>query len=105
MSRPLFLGVDGGGTKTQFVLVDRDGNLAASYEGTTSYHLQIGIDGLRDVLANGLAALFGHAGIDGNAITHAFFGIPAYGEDGEAQRLLDALPGPLLGHGRYRCGK
>jgi N-acetylglucosamine kinase-like BadF-type ATPase len=36
MTAPLFLGVDGGGTKTRFVLVDRDGNLVASHEGPTS---------------------------------------------------------------------
>jgi N-acetylglucosamine kinase-like BadF-type ATPase len=104
MSRTLFLGVDGGGTKTQFVLVDRDGNLIASHEGPSSYHLEIGIDGLRDVLAGGLAALFGRAAIDGSAIAHAFFGLPAHGEDSVAQVLLDALPEPLLGHRRYRCG-
>jgi N-acetylglucosamine kinase-like BadF-type ATPase len=104
MSRTLFLGVDGGGTKTQFVLVDGDGNLAASYEGPSSYHLEIGIDGLRNVLANGLAALFRQAGIDGSAVAYAFFGIPAHGEDSTAQVLLDAMPEPLLGHRRYRCG-
>jgi N-acetylglucosamine kinase-like BadF-type ATPase len=104
MSRTLFLGVDGGGTKTHFALVDGDGNLAASYEGPTSDHLQIGMDGLRDVLTDGLAALFGQAGIDGSAIAHAFFGLPAHGEDSAAQVLLDALPEPLLGHHRYRCG-
>ena len=43
MIRTLFLGVDGGGTKTRFVLVDSDGNLAATHEGPTSYHLQIGM--------------------------------------------------------------
>ena len=37
-------------------------------------------------------------------IAHAFFGIPAHGEDSEAQVLLDAMPEPLLGHRRYRCG-
>jgi N-acetylglucosamine kinase-like BadF-type ATPase len=104
MGRTLFLGVDGGGTKTHFVLVELYGNLAASYEGPTSYHLQIGIDGLRDVLSDGLAALFGQAGIDGSAIAHAFFGLPAHGEDSVARVLLDALPEPLLGHRRYRCG-
>lgn len=104
MSLPLFLGVDGGGTKTRFVLVDRDGNLLASQQGPGSYHLEIGMDGLRAVLAEGLAALFGQAGIDGGAIAHAFFGIPAYGEDSVAQPLLDAMPEPLLGHRRYRCG-
>jgi N-acetylglucosamine kinase-like BadF-type ATPase len=104
MSGMLFLGVDGGGTKTDFVLVDGDGNLVASHEGAASYHLEIGIDGLRRVLADGLDALFGGAGIDGSAIAHAFFGLPAYGEDSAAQPLLDALPAPLFGHHRYRCG-
>jgi N-acetylglucosamine kinase-like BadF-type ATPase len=104
MPGPLFLGVDGGGTKTQFVLVDRDGNLVASHEGPTSDHLQVGIEGVRNVLADGLGALFRQARIDGGAVTHAFFGLPCYGEDGEAQVRLDALPEAPLGHRRYRCG-
>jgi N-acetylglucosamine kinase-like BadF-type ATPase len=102
--RTLFLGVDGGGTKTYFVLVDSDGNLAAAHEGPTSYHLQIGMDGVRGVLADGLAALFGQARIDGRAVGHAFFGLPGHGEDSAAQVLLDAMPEALLGHRRYHCG-
>jgi N-acetylglucosamine kinase-like BadF-type ATPase len=101
---PLFLGIDGGGSKTHVVLVDRDGNLIASHLGPTSYHLEIGIDGLREVLRAGLAAVFGQAGVDGGAVTHAFFGLPAHGEDSAVQGKLDALPEPLLGHRRYRCG-
>lgn len=104
VSVPLFLGIDGGGTKTQFVLVDGDGKLLGSHAGSSAYHLEVGLDGVRRVLAEGLAALFGQAGIDGSAITHAFFGIPAHGEDSEAQAVLDAMPEPLLGHRRYRCG-
>jgi N-acetylglucosamine kinase-like BadF-type ATPase len=104
VSRTLFLGVDGGGTKTHFVLVDRDGNLAAWCEGPTSYHLEVGMDGVRDVLTDGVAALLRQAGIDGSAIGYAFFGLPAHGEDSVAEALLDALPEPLLGHRRYRCG-
>jgi len=103
-TRTFFLGVDGGGTKTRFVLVDGDGKLAAWHEGPTSYHLQIGIGSVRGVLADGLAALFGQAKIDGSAIAHAFFGFPGHGEDSTAQALLDGLPQPLLGHRRYRCG-
>jgi N-acetylglucosamine kinase-like BadF-type ATPase len=104
MSDNFFLGVDGGGTKTRFILVDGDGKLAAAYEGPTSDHLQVGIDGVRDVLAGGVAALFREAGMDGSSIAYAFFGLPAYGEDSAAQVLLDGLPEPLLGHRRYRCG-
>lgn len=104
MSLRFYLGVDGGGTKTDFVLVDSNGNLAASCQGPGAYHLEIGIDGLRDMLREGLATLYRQAGIERSAVTYAFFGIPAYGEDSAAQALLDAIPQPLLGHGRYRCG-
>jgi N-acetylglucosamine kinase-like BadF-type ATPase len=104
MSRSLFLGVDGGGTKTRFVLVDSDGNLVAAHEGPGSYHVEIGLERLRAVLADGLAAVLARAGSDRGTIGYAFFGIPAYGEDSDAQPLLDAMPEPLLGHRRFRCG-
>ncbi len=103
MSRSLFLGVDGGGTKTDFVLVDGVGNLAA-HQGPGAYHLEIGIAGLRDMLREGLATLFRQAGVDGSAVTYAFFGIPAHGEDSATEVLLDAMPEALIGHRRYRCG-
>src|SRR5262245_55803610 len=104
MSGDLFLGVDGGGTKTHFALVDRDGNRVGLHEGPGAYHLEIGMDGLRDVLRDGLDALFVGAGIERSAIAHAFFGIPAYGEDSAAQPSLDAMPEALLRHRRYGCG-
>jgi len=104
VSEKLFLGVDGGGTKTHFVLMNHEGTTVASSEGPSSYHPQIGIDGLRDVLANGIAAACGRAGIRASEVAYAFFGIPAHGEDSGLQPQLDALPGPLLGHARYACG-
>jgi N-acetylglucosamine kinase-like BadF-type ATPase len=104
MSGSFFLGVDGGGTKTRFVLVDGDGKVAAAHEGPTSDHLQVRIDGVREVLADGLAALFREAGGNASAVAYGFFGLPAHGEDSAAQVLLDGVPEPLLGHRRYRCG-
>jgi N-acetylglucosamine kinase-like BadF-type ATPase len=104
VGKTLFLGVDGGGTKTELVLLDCNGNLVASQSGPSCDYLQIGLGGVRDVLATGLSALFAHAGIAAGAIAHAFFGLPAHGEDAAAQRVLDALPQSLLGHRRYRCG-
>ena len=104
MKASLLLGVDGGGTKTGFVLVDRDGRVAASHQEAGSYYLQIGFDGLREVLARGLAAVLAKAGVSHEAIEHAFFGLPAYGEDSSLQTEFDQLPLALLGHHRYRCG-
>jgi N-acetylglucosamine kinase-like BadF-type ATPase len=104
MTRSLLLGVDGGGTKTDFVLIDREGHIAAQHREAGAYHLQIGIDGLREVIGRGLAAIFGKLAISGDAIEHAFFGLPAYGEDNAIQPRLDAMPADFLGHRRYRCG-
>ncbi|MGE3871007.1 MAG: N-acetylglucosamine kinase, partial [Pseudorhodoplanes sp.] len=104
MAPVYFLGVDGGGPKTQFVLVDSNGNLLGSVIGEGSYHLEIGMEGLRQVLATGVADVLAQATVDAGRIAHAFFGIPAYGEDSEAQVLLDAMPEALLGHRRYRSG-
>jgi N-acetylglucosamine kinase-like BadF-type ATPase len=104
MEPKFFLGVDGGGTKTQFVLVDSAGNVLGTVTGEGSYHLEIGMAGLRRVLATGVADVLAQAEVDAGRIAHAFFGIPAYGEDSEAQVALDAMPEALLGHRRYRCG-
>src|SRR5690349_15346268 len=104
MAPTYFLGVDGGGTKTQFVVIDRDGHLAASVDGPGSYHLEIGMDGLRQVLTRGVTDALARAAIGADQIAYAFFGLPAHGEDSDAQPVMDEMPAALLGHRRYRCG-
>lgn len=100
----LFLGVDGGGTKTEFILIDAAGQLLARHQTATSYYLQIGLDGLRDLLRDGVAATLAAADTGAEALTYAFFGLPAYGEDSAIDPRLDTLPETILGHRRYRCG-
>lgn len=104
LSRGLYLGVDGGGTKTMFVLIDPDGHVVAEHQGGTSYYLQIGFDGLHHVLSQGVQAVLATARASAGDIIHAFFGLPAHGEDSEAQGLLDIMPEAVLGHRRYVCG-
>jgi len=99
----MFLGVDGGGTKTAFALIDRQGQVLAHNEQSSAYYLEVGMEGAADVLARGCAALFAAAGVTANDVTFAFFGLPAYGEDRAVQAQLDALPRAVLGHGRYLC--
>jgi len=100
----MFLGVDGGGTKTAFALIDRQGQVLARHEESSAYYLEVGMDGAAAVLARGCARLFAAAGVTANDVAFAFFGLPAYGEDRVVQPQLDALPRAVLGHGRYLCG-
>ena len=99
-----FLGVDGGGTKTAFVLIDRAGRELARHEGGSSYHIQIGVESLHTLLHDGVHAVLGKAGVSANDVVFAFFGLPAHGEDSQVQPFLDVIPEAVLGHRRYACG-
>lgn len=92
----LFLGIDGGGTKTAFVLIDAHGRLLARHEATTSYYLEIGFDALRRLLHAGVQAALHQAGAVAGDVDHAFAGLPAHGEDSGLLAAFDALLAGLL---------
>lgn len=101
----IFLGVDGGGTKTALGLLSGQGELVAQRETSASYLAGppgVGPRHVTGVLAEAVPALCTAAGIDPSMIDFAFFGIPAYGELSADQPLLDAAPRGILGHDHYR---
>jgi N-acetylglucosamine kinase-like BadF-type ATPase len=99
-----FLGVDGGGTKTEFVLIDETGRVLAKHQEGSAYYLEIGLDGLESMLAGGIAATLKQASVTGSQLTFAFVGIPAYGEDSRLLERLNSAASPALARGIYRCG-
>nr|WP_315400316.1 BadF/BadG/BcrA/BcrD ATPase family protein [uncultured Duganella sp.] len=100
----MFLGVDGGGTKTAFALIDGAGQVLARHQESSAYYIEVGIGGVAAMLARGCDALLAAAGVKASDVAFSFFGLPAYGEDRTVQPLLDALPRAVLGHDRYLCG-
>jgi N-acetylglucosamine kinase-like BadF-type ATPase len=100
----MFLGVDGGGTKTAYALVDAEGRLRASHVGGSIDHLADGLAGARERLAEGLAATLAKANLVPGDVAFAFVGLPAYGEDGAVTSLLDEMPASVLAREQYRCG-
>ncbi|RSZ60857.1 N-acetylglucosamine kinase [Massilia atriviolacea] len=100
----MYLGVDGGGTKTAFALLDADGRLLARHESGSAYYLVTGLERTAAMLNAGVAETLALAGATPDAVAFAFFGLPAYGEDSLLHAALDALPGELFAPQRYRCG-
>ncbi|SDG38825.1 MULTISPECIES: N-acetylglucosamine kinase [unclassified Duganella] len=100
----MFLGVDGGGTKTAFALIDSAGRVLARHQESSAYYLEVGMAGVAAMLTRGYDAVCAAAGATTPDIRFAFFGLPAYGEDRVVQPQLDALPRAVLGHDRYLCG-
>jgi N-acetylglucosamine kinase-like BadF-type ATPase len=99
-----FLGVDGGGSKTEFLLIDDEGAVLATCQEGPAYYPQIGLDALHALLARGIAATLARGDVQPVELTHAFLGLPAYGEDSRLLRRLDTMASPLLAQTQYRCG-
>ena len=104
MSTAVFLGVDGGGTKTAFALINQEGHVLARHEERGAYYLEIGMEACATLLEAGTRQVLAQAGLKADDLSFAFFGLPAYGEDSRLQPVLDALPSGVLPTNRYRCG-
>jgi N-acetylglucosamine kinase-like BadF-type ATPase len=100
----MFLGVDGGGTKTAFALIDGAGNILALHQQGSAYYLEVGMEAAAAVLQHGITQTLSKAGVAASDVQFAFLGLPAYGEDSALLSQLDALPAAALAAGRYRCG-
>jgi N-acetylglucosamine kinase-like BadF-type ATPase len=98
-----YLGVDGGGSKTRFLLIDETGRVLATHAEGSSYYLEIGLEGVQALLTRGIGQTLERAQVSPAHVTYAFLGLPAYGEDREMLPHLDAAPATALPHRRYRC--
>ncbi|MDI3517923.1 MAG: hypothetical protein PWQ34_70 [Caldanaerobacter sp.] len=75
-----FLGVDGGGTKTKFALIDDQLKIHSTFETTTSHIAQVGVEGVVRVLQEGLKSVLFEGGVCKEEIKYAVLGMPGYTE-------------------------
>lgn len=99
----MFIGVDSGGSKTAYILIDQNGKVRASHNGDTCHYLSVGTDKTRDVLAEGVKKLLAEAGVQLSHVKYGFFGIPSYGEDHKLTETLDNIPRSFMGEIPYSC--
>jgi len=99
-----YLGIDGGGTKTDFLLIAESGRVLARHSAGSAYYLETGIDALERLLADGIVATLAQASMTPASLEFAFIGLPSYGEDSRLLGVLDAAASATLSRERYRCG-
>lgn len=90
------LSMDGGGTKTAWMLTTYSGSVAARFETSGCSHPQIGISGVCNLVKSGIIHLIKTAGCRKEQISSAAFGIPCYGEDSAADRQISEYLRGLL---------
>ena len=73
-----YLGIDGGGTKTKFLLADENLRIVAEHTGSSCYYLACGFDGLTKLIDEGIETVCKTAGINRSEIVSAFAGLSGY---------------------------
>ena len=99
----LFLGIDGGGTKTEFALIDATGRVWATRRAGPAYHVEIGMQSLQRLLNETVSSMLTSLSKSPDDIAFAFVGLPGYGENSALLPQLDQILEGLLPRERYRC--
>lgn len=86
-----YIGIDGGGTKTAFCIGRSDGKAVRSLTlGGCSYQ-QIGAEGVRERITEGIRACLEAVGASREDCAGCCVGLPCFGENMEMDALLQAL--------------
>ena len=84
-----YLGIDGGGTKTKYLLVDKKLKKVAEREGSTIHIHQVGVEGIKSQLTENINKICEEANISVQDIAYVFAGVPGYGESLDDKEKID----------------
>jgi N-acetylglucosamine kinase-like BadF-type ATPase len=88
----LFVGVDGGGSRTRALLGDGDGRVLGAGNGPPSNHYAVGVDGAMAAVAEAMAAAAAQAGLEARPqLTAACFGLAGVNRPVDQEVLERAL--------------
>ncbi|MPQ42640.1 N-acetylglucosamine kinase [Clostridium tarantellae] len=99
-----YLGVDGGGTKTSFMLINQLGEIKGFTNSSTCHIHQVGFQGLKEVIENGIKEVCSQGGITKNDLSYSFLGLPAYGENADEEKKILKTIDEIFGTNKASCG-
>lgn len=91
-----YLGIDGGGTKTKYTVVDDNLKKLLELEGGTIHIHQVGVEGIKKEITENLEKIFSTLNIKAKDIAFTFAGVPGYGESLEDKKQIDKTFKELL---------
>lgn len=99
-----YIGVDGGGTKTTFTIVNVMGEKITQYTTKTTHYEQVGFDVLENILNEGLNKIIEKSNIDRKDIGSVFLGIPGYGEVKNVAEKIDCIVERVFNKINFKIG-
>lgn len=86
-----YLGIDGGGTKTQFTIINENIEVIESIKKETSHFKQVGLNGVEKVLRTGVDEILCKSNIKLNQINGVGIGIAGYGNIKKDREEIDKI--------------
>ena len=99
-----FFGVDGGGTKTEFLIIDENGKMLARNLQPTSHYKQTSFSNFKHVIESGVTDVCKQLNISIKDLTYSFIGIPGYGEIVEDIPKLEKIVFEIINSNNFKCG-
>jgi N-acetylglucosamine kinase-like BadF-type ATPase len=98
-----FLGVDGGSTKTEFILADEKGKVYSHRNFSGCSYLQLGgREPFESFFRDCIETVFKDGGIKEEDLQYTVIGLPAYGEIAETEEAIPDAFGNILPRKRFR---
>ncbi|NBI07347.1 N-acetylglucosamine kinase [Senegalia massiliensis] len=99
-----FLGIDGGGSTTEFILIDEKGSVLSHQIKETCHYKNTSFDTFKDVIKNGIEEICTLANINIKNIDYSYLGIPGYGEIASDMPILEEIIKQILNGTDFKIG-
>lgn len=99
-----FLGIDGGGSTTEFILIDEKGNVLSHQIKETCHYKNTSFDTFKDVIKKGIEEICTLANINIKNIDYSYLGIPGYGEIASDMPILEEIIKEILNGTDFKIG-
>lgn len=100
----LYLGIDGGGTKTAYALCDCSGKILIRKEGGTAHLKQVEPDKIAEEMKQTILSMLDEINANLSDIRYTFAGIPGFDEFPEIPTIFHKILKDILGTENFKLG-
>ncbi|MGF7058246.1 N-acetylglucosamine kinase [Brassicibacter mesophilus] len=98
-----FLGIDGGGTKTEFIVINEEGRILGYSKGPTCHYKQTSFNTFKEVIAEGINEVCRQINVSVSELDYSVLGIPGYGEILDDIKDIESVIENIIQSSKYKC--
>lgn len=99
-----FLGIDGGGSSTEFILINEKGEILLQMTKETCHYKNTSFKKFEEIISKGILEVCEHANIQITDINYSYLGIPGYGEVSDDMPILEKIIEEIFQGAKFKIG-